>query len=168
MREKIWAALVNLRYKGYLIDLLVNAFQRWDRNINIFLALTSSGSIAAWAIWKKYEITWGIIIAMSQIVTVIKPYFPYYKYVKELNAKSLKIENLNIEFERLWDKLQRGKLDEDQAADIYYSLQKEGNEYFNFNDETVFLVTKKMKLKANVSMKLFLKSNYNIAITIKQ
>jgi hypothetical protein len=167
MRDKIWAALANIKYKGYLIDLLVNAFQRWDRNINIFLALTSSGSIAAWAIWKKYEIIWGIIIALSQIVTVIRPYFPYYKYVKELNAKSLKIENLNIEFERLLDKLQRGKLNEDQAADIYYNLQKEGNEYFNFNDDTVFLVTQKMKLKANISMKYFLKSNYNIEITIK-
>lgn len=49
-------------------------------------------------------------------MTVIKPYFPYYKYVKELNGKSLRVDNLNIEFEKLWDKLQAGKLTEDEAG----------------------------------------------------
>jgi len=166
MKNKIWSTLVNVKYKGYIIGLLADAFQKWDRTINIFIALTSSGSIAAWAIWKKYEIVWGLIIAASQVITVLKPYFPYYKYVKELNGKNLRINNLNIEFEKLWDKVQLGKIGEDEASDKYFELKKEFNEIMHFGDDTIFVVTKDMEKKASESMKVFLKSDYNIDIEI--
>lgn len=166
MRERIWATLVNLRFKGFILDMLVDAFQQWDRRINIFLALTSSGSIAAWAIWKEHEMVWPMIIAASQVVTVIKPYFPYYKYVKELNAKSLRADNLNIEFERLWDKVQGGKSKGEEAAEAYYALQKELNEVFSFGDETMFKVTNGMKRQASERTKSFLQSNYGITINL--
>ena len=101
MRDKIWATLNDIKYKGYLLGFVINKFQKWDRNVNIFLAIASSTSIAAWAVWKINPMIWGAIIALSQVLTVIKPYFPYFKYVKELNVKSVKVDLLNIEFEKM-------------------------------------------------------------------
>lgn len=166
MRKQIWAELCNLRYKGYCLKFLITKFQKWDRNINIFLAIASSGSIAAWTIWNTTPIIWGTIIAVSQVITVIKPYFPYFKYVKEINSKSLKIEVLNIEFERLWYKIQNDKIKDEEASELYFSYQKEIAEILNFNDDTLFRIDGKIKLKANAKMKIYLKNNYGIKINI--
>jgi hypothetical protein len=166
MREQIWAFLNDTKFKGYCLTFLVNKFQKWDRNINIFLAIASSTSIAAWAIWKVNPLIWAAIIAASQVLTVIKPYFPYFKYVKELNAKSFRVDLLNIEFERLWYKLQNKKITEDEAVEIYFDLRKHTTEIFNFGDDTIFDVKKDIEQKANERMKVFLKNNYGISINI--
>ena len=166
MKKQIWAELCDLRFKGYCLKFLTTKFQKLDRNINIFLAIASSGSIAAWAIWDSTSIIWGAIIAISQVITVIKPYFPYFKYAKEINSKSLKIDILNIEFEKLWYKLQNKIIDNGQAADLYFTYQKEIAEILNFNDDTLFRINKKIKQRANEKMKTFLKNNYGITINI--
>jgi hypothetical protein len=168
MRDQIWAGLVDLKFKGYCLALLVDKFQRWDRSINIYLAIASSGSIAAWAIWNNYPAVWGAIIALSQVLTVIKPYFPYFKYVKELNAKCSRVDVFNIEFEKLWYKMQNKKITEDMAVENYFELRKSITETLNFGDDTVFKVTDKMEAKANEKMKIFFKSNYNVTININQ
>lgn len=166
MKEQIWATLCDTRFKGYCLTFLVGKFQRWDRNINIFLAMASSGSIAAWAIWQVYPKVWGFIIAVSQVLTVLKPYFPYFKYVKELNSKSLSVDQINIEIEKLWYKMQNNKISEVDAVEAYFDIKKRTTEIFNFSDDIIFKVNKDIEQKANEKMKVFLKSNYNITINI--
>ncbi|MBL0047092.1 MAG: hypothetical protein IPP32_03235 [Bacteroidetes bacterium] len=168
MRDQIWASLNDTKYKGYCLGFLVDKFQKWDRNINIFLAIASSTSIAAWAIWKVNPMVWAAIIAFSQVLTAIKPYIPYFKYVKELNTKSLKVDLLNIEFERLWYKLQHKKVTNEQAVEIYFDLRRQSTEIFNFGDDIIFEVKSKIEKRANERMKTFLKNNYGIAININK
>ncbi len=166
MRNRIWAELCDVRYKGYSLSFIVSKFQKRDRNINIFLAIVSSGSIAAWVVWDNNSLIWGGIIAVSQVLTVIKPYFPYLKYIKELKMRSIKIDFINIELEKLWYKMESGKTSEEQAADIYFDLQKEIAEILNFGDDTVFDIDKKTRQRANERMKIYLKNNYGIHINI--
>lgn len=166
MRDNIWAMLCDIKFKTYILSYLVGKYQKWERNMNIFLALASSSSIAAWAIWNKMPFLWSGIIAGSQVLTVIKPFLPYFKYVKELNSKLLRIENINIEIERLWYKIQQFKIDDDEAAENYFEIKKQITEALNFGDDTIFDVDKSLKNKANERMKIFLKSNYNISITL--
>lgn len=166
MRNQIWASLCNYKFKGYCIALLVQKLQKRDRSVNIFLALASSGSIAAWTIWNQYPIVWSAIICSSQVFTAIKPYVPYYKYVKELNAKCLRLDVINIEFEKLWYKIQYKKLDDDQAAELYFDYKKLATEILTFNDDTIFTVTKKIETLANYKMKIFLKSTYDTDISL--
>jgi len=39
-------------------------------------AITSSGGVAAWAIWKEYSFLWGAIIAASQLADALKDESP--------------------------------------------------------------------------------------------
>ncbi len=167
MRDQIWALLNDAKYKGYCLGFLIDRYQRWDRNINIFLALASSGSIAAWAIWQINPIIWGIIIASSQVLTVIKPYFPYFKYVKELNDKSSKVDVVNIDLEELWYKLQNVKISDDEAVKNYFTIKKKLTEILKFTDDTIINIDKKIERKANERMQVYLKNNYQILIDIK-
>lgn len=166
MKEKIWATLNNVKFKGYCIDLLIDRYQKIDRNINIYLAIASSGSIAAWAIWDKFPMIWGVIIASTQVITVIKPYVPYFKYVKELKDAVLKIENLNIELERLWYYSNSKKISLEEIEIRYFEIKKEITEVLNFQDGTILTVTEEMEEKANKKMQTFLKTNYNLNIKI--
>ncbi len=166
MKKKIWATLNNVKFKGFCLDHLINKYQKIDRNINIYLAIASSGSIAAWVIWNQFPMVWGTIIASTQVITVVKPYVPYFKYVKELKGKLLKIENLNIELERLWYYYTIKKISKDEIETRYFALQKEITEVLNFQDDTILTVTKAIEEKANKKMQIFLKTNYNLEIQI--
>ena len=166
MRTKIWAILCDVKFKTYILSYLVDKYQKWERNLNIFLVIASSSSIAAWAIWKVNPFLWSSIIAGSQVLTVVKPYFPYFKYVKELNSKLLRLENLNIEIEKLWYKLQENKINEDEASELYFEIKKQITDILNFNDDTIFDVSEEMKDIANQRMKNYLATNYNVHIII--
>jgi hypothetical protein len=166
MRTQIWSLLCDCKFKSYYMGHMVTKYQKYDRNLNIFLAIASSGSIAAWAIWSIYPMLWGIIIAASQVLSVIKPYLPFFKYVKELNLKLVRIESLNIDFEKLWFKIQRSKISEDDSVEEYFILQKQLTEILNFSDESLFEFDKNIKIKADRQMKVFLKTKYNIEIVV--
>lgn len=166
MKNQIWATLCDIKFKAYLVSILVNKYQKWDRNINIFIALTSSTSVASWIIWEKYQLLWSIIIVLSQILTVIKPYFPYFKYVKELNDRSKKLDVLSIDFEKLWHSFQLKTLKNEDATNEYFNLKKSFNEILNFGDDIIFSTSKKDENKANQKMKIYLKNNFNIEINI--
>lgn len=166
METKIWSLLNNVKFKGYCLGFVVERFQKWDRNMNIFLALASSGSIAGWAIWNDIPFLWAGIIATAQVLTVIKPYFPYFKYVKELNKKCYKVESLVIEVEKLWYEFENSVVEEKIAAQKYFELKKQINEIFTFGDDTIFKVTKKIRNKANKSMKTYLKNEFSVSINI--
>ena len=75
---------------------------------------------------------------------------------------------MNIEFERLWYKIQNKKIKEEEAAELYFSYQKEIAEILNFNDDTLFKIGGKIKLKANTKMKIYLKNNHGININNNQ
>jgi len=166
LTDKIWAMFCNMKFKGFIFGLLVMKYQKLDRNVNIFLALASSGSIAAWAVWKDYPFLWSSIIAFSQVIMAIKPFFPYHKVTKELNSRCLKMELLNIEYERLWNKIQRGKLTDDNIEQYYFDFNKTYAEILSFPDDLVFETSIEIEAKANARMKNFLKTFYGINISI--
>jgi hypothetical protein len=164
MREIIWKTLCDLRFRGYYIALLIEKYQKRERILNIILAIASSGSIAAWAVWQKFPFVWGSIIALSQVITVIKPYLPYAKYVKELNPKCTKLDYLNLEFEMLFYKIQNDKIDEDAVEHSYRKLSDEILKVLNFSDELIITTDKSLENMANIKMKYFLRTQYNINI----
>ncbi|MFP9118132.1 hypothetical protein ACLI08_10125 [Flavobacterium sp. RNTU_13] len=166
MRERFWNTFINYKYKGYVIELLYCKYQKWERNTNVFLAIASSSSIAAWALWNELDWIWASIIALSQLINAVKPFFPYNKYVKELGAKSLKIENLNIECEKLWDKMQNDNIDEEDAENRYYEIKKEGNEILRFSDDIVFDVSKQTDIekKATSLNIIFFRNHYGVEL----
>lgn len=166
MREQVWGLLCNTKFKGFVLSILVIRFQKWDRNINIFLAVASSGSIAAWVVWNRFPFVWGAIIASSQVITVIKPYFPYFKLVNELNIKCNKVDLIDIDLERLWFKIQTNRISEDEYAEQYYEYRKQIVDIFNFADDSIFDVGTEMENRANLKMQTFLKTNYSINITV--
>jgi hypothetical protein len=168
LSDKVWSTFVNMKFKGLLFAVALSKNQKYDRNINIFLALAASTSIGAWAVWKEYPFLWGGVIAASQVVTTIKPYLPYNKMVKELNSRCLKMDLLNIEFEeRLWNMIERGQISENTISERYYYFSKKYTEILNMPDDLLFEPSKDTIEKANYRVKIFIKTHYGIDISLQ-
>jgi hypothetical protein len=76
-QSRYWQEMYDLKSHSFYIEKYHQATEQMDRTINSCLAVASSSSIGAWALWKDYAYIWAFIIAASQVVTTLKPFLPY-------------------------------------------------------------------------------------------
>ena len=97
IKEQLKNEIYDCRFHADLMSLKVKQLRTWDTTLNVILAIASSGSIASWTIWNEYAMYWGGLIALSQLITKLKPLFPFHKHVHTLNHRCYKQELLFIE-----------------------------------------------------------------------
>ncbi|MBL4862061.1 MAG: hypothetical protein JKY09_03470 [Crocinitomicaceae bacterium] len=127
MRDRIWNNLANIRYKAIYMHECSKLVAKLGRFYSFFLAIISTSSVAAWALWQEYPSVWAIIVAVSQILHVAKPYIPYIKYDKEYLEMHFKFENLYLKYERLWFKFESNKIKDSDIEDYFYKLREQEN-----------------------------------------
>ncbi len=90
----------------------------------MFLALASSGSIAAWAVFQKWPFLWGLIIAALQVATAIKDFLPYKKRLKIINGGLIyDLEDILNECEKRWFDVSNGVLTESEINDLHFEFR---------------------------------------------
>ncbi|MBE6831685.1 MAG: hypothetical protein E7519_15915 [Ruminococcaceae bacterium] len=77
MRDKYWAMYTSIKHDEYYYESYQIRAKRINALINGFCLLLSVGSVASWGIWGKIPIFWALLIGMSQIVSTLKPLFPF-------------------------------------------------------------------------------------------
>ncbi len=161
-QQKYWSLLKELKtHVIYLHNYAANS-EWWNKAINIFLAITSSSSIAAWAIWQEYQIVWAIIIALSQVVTAIKPFLPYRQRLKPINNLNDMIQEISLDCERHWYSVAEGELTEKEIHDLYISLRGKCLKAEQKALKNIIL-PKKMKILAYAEkeVNIYLSNTYN-------
>ncbi len=157
---QIFKNLANYKFKYFILNLLSTKYFKYDRNLNIFLAFATSSSVASWIMWDEFPAVWGGIIIAAQIVNLIKPYFPFSKYCKEINEKQRALQGMIINYENLWSKIQYGEISEKRGRDEYLKLGKQIQELLNFSDDIVLNVNKRITSEAREKTNLYLHRNY--------
>lgn len=139
MQEKYWKYMVQIKAWIFYLDVYTEDSYKWDRFVNIVVAIASSTSIAAWAIWQKYSFVWSIIIAISQVLTTIKAFLPYSKRLKTLVPFMEDLKFLYNKIEYNWLKIASGDLSEDEINELLYSFKDEFTniENKNLKEETL-------------------------------
>jgi len=122
-QQKYWELLKELKTHVIYLHNYATSSEWWDKSINIFLALTSSASIAAWAVWQEHQIVWAVIIALSQIVTAIKPFLPFKQRLKPISDLNDVIQELSLECEKHWFSVAEGELTEKEIHELCISLR---------------------------------------------
>lgn len=82
--------------------------------MNVFLAVTSSSSIAAWAVWREFTWMWPTLIAGSQVIFAVKPFLPYNQRRKAVVALSDAYQAICLQIENRWFSVAEGHLPEQQ------------------------------------------------------
>ena len=109
-----WNLFYDLSVYFHYLQIYQERDQVTIRSISIFTALTSSSSIAAWAIWNDFSWLWAIIIALSQVLNVVGTFLPYKQREKTLRSVLPQIHALLLDCEDTYDEVSSGELTEKQ------------------------------------------------------
>lgn len=123
-QQRYWKELFQLKVHLNYLELYQQQSEKSDKILNIFLAITSSSSIAAWAIWDQYSFVWGLIIAASQALNAIKAFLPFKARLKALTSLLHELEELLIYTEMKWYDVSEGLLTEKEIHDLQYEIRK--------------------------------------------
>lgn len=124
-QDRYWSELREIKTHVIYLQKYAIHSDWWDKAINIFLAITSSSSIAAWAIWQEYSMYWAVIIALSQVITAIKPFLPYKQRIKVLSDFNDKLQEISLNCERSWFNVAEGRISEEEIHDLYIAIKNQ-------------------------------------------
>lgn len=123
-QNQYWKEMYKLKFHTTYIDVYKEKTEKIDRNINIFLAATSSSCICGWAIWNDLSFIWSIIIALSQLITAVKMFLPYKNRLKKLSPLLNELEDLCIKAESVWYNVSEGEMTQKEIHDLRIKLKK--------------------------------------------
>lgn len=123
-QEKYWRELDQMKVQVIYLELYLQRTVSIDRYINMFLAVTSSGSIASWVIWKELSFVWAGIIATSQALNVIKAYLPYSKRLKSLQGITNDLEAIFLSMEDNWFDVSEGRLTDEEIHKLHMRFKE--------------------------------------------
>ena len=161
MQEKYWRYMVQIKVWIFYLDLYGESSYKWEKRINVFSAIVSSTSIAAWAIWQQLSFAWSFIIAISQVLSAIKGFLPYSRRLKSIVPFMEDLKFLYNRMEYTWFKVASGEMTEEEINEILYEFK---NEYTNIEnkhlkDETL-LENEKFKKKSDMKTDAYFENNF--------
>lgn len=124
-----WKELFQLKVHNELVELFVKRSERIDRCLNMFIAIASSASIGAWAVWKEFAFIWAIIIALSQIVHAIRAYLPFQERLKLLTQLRNSYSELFIYSDTRWPEVASGGLNNADISKIRSEIRSRKLEF---------------------------------------
>ncbi len=158
LQERYWKELVQLKFENFYLDEYLDHSYKLNNTINIITAISSSGSIAGWAIWNNLMIVWSVIIAASQVINAIKPYLPFSKRLKVITSMNSDISALFNKAEYNWFKVANGYLTLQEINELQYELKKERQKIDEKYYTNLYLPDKrKLKEKADISVDIYFK-----------
>ena len=159
IRDKIWYLLLDTKVNECYSALIVKKYQKLDLFTNVFLVVITSSSVAGWAIWNNIPTLWGALIAISQIITIAKPYFLFPKYIKLFGKKNVLWQKNVLELEELWYHCNSKTYDDDQLVNMYFKIRRNIISFDNVPDDIIFFKHNKEHKRAE-----YLCNNYIIKI----
>ena len=81
MIDKYWSMYVDFKIAEYYFADYSVVSKRYDNIISAICLITSASCISGWYVWKEYSLIWAVIIGLSQIISILKPLFPFAKRV---------------------------------------------------------------------------------------
>lgn len=161
MQEKYWKYMVQIKAWIFYLDLYEENSYKWERRINIFSAVASSTSIAAWALWQQMSYIWSLIIAISQVLNAIKGFMPYNRRLKTIIPFMEDLKFLYNKIEYNWFKVSDGDLTEEEINELLYAFK---NEYTNIENknlkEETLLENQKIKKLADCKVETYFQNNF--------
>jgi len=123
-QRRFWQTLGVVHFDLHYLELYQIDQEKRERNLNIFLAIASSGSVAAWAVWDKWPMIWPSIIALSQVVNVIRPYLPYQQRIKGITAAIRELREAALDAENKWFAISEGLLTSEEIHGEFIKLKQ--------------------------------------------
>jgi hypothetical protein len=126
-QQMYWREFVQLKADSCYDRDYRNSLGKWVTGVAVIRAITSTGSIGAWLIWKKYTYVWAFLIATSQVMEALKGVFPVYKRRRVLSQWSRALNQLFVEAQRSWDGISSGEYTNAEIRKLCHQLRSRKN-----------------------------------------
>ncbi|MFA9380099.1 MAG: hypothetical protein ACERKO_03460 [Acetanaerobacterium sp.] len=161
MQTRYWRFLVQIKAWIFYLDIYADKSYKWEKRLNIWLAISSSSSIAAWAIWNEYGLIWAILIAVAQVITAIKPQLPFNKRLELIKPFLTDLQLLFNKVDYNWHKVSQGELNEGEINDLLFDFRNSYTEMETKNLKSSELITNKEIIRiADKRTDEFFRANY--------
>ncbi len=111
MRDAIWIEMLDADMNVRYWKALAQRYAKRDRLVKIFLAITTSGTVAGWAVWEArpyLSYLWKFLSGLSALVAISQPYFKYQATIKDVSYLSGKWWEQLTAYEDLWRRIENG------------------------------------------------------------
>jgi hypothetical protein len=123
-QQLYWAQMIELKVAACYIRRYRDYLGKRVTALGTLRAIASSGSIAAWALWKEYAFVWGAIIAASQVADALRDVFPFTKKHKAASAHTIALGGIFIDAQLEWENIFSGRYTDDQIMNRRHKLMK--------------------------------------------
>jgi len=123
-QQLYWAQMIELKVAACYIRRYRDHLGKRVTGLGTLRAIASSGSIAAWALWKEYAFVWGAIIAASQVADALRDVFPFTKKHKAASAHTVMLGSIFIDAQLEWENIFAGRYTDDQIMNRRHKLMK--------------------------------------------
>jgi hypothetical protein len=123
-QQLYWAQMTELKVAACYIRYYSDYLGRRVTALGTLRAIASSGSIAAWALWREYAFVWGAIIAAAQVADALKDVFPFTKTHEAASAHTITLGGIFIDAQLEWENIFSGRYTDDQIMNRRHKLMK--------------------------------------------
>jgi hypothetical protein len=123
-QQLYWAQMIELKVAACYIRSYRDYVGKRVKALGTLRAIASSGSIAAWALWKEYAFVWGAIIAAAQVADALKDVFPFTKTHKAASAHTITLGAIFIDAQLEWESIFSGRYTDEQIMNRRHKLMK--------------------------------------------
>ncbi len=121
---QFWNHLVEVRVHCFYLREYHVASDRTETRLNCFLALCSSTSIAAWAIWQQVPLLWAGIIGLSHVLSAVRQFLPFKKRADGVLSAYRELQEAALWAEQEWYAVSEGQLETKSIHDLTCELRK--------------------------------------------
>jgi hypothetical protein len=123
-QDLYWKQLVELKVAASYMRRYRDRMAKRVRALEVLKAVTSSGGIAGWVIWKEHAFVWGAIIAASQLADALKNVFTFTKTHKAASEHTVSLDSLFIDAQLEWENIFTGRYADDEIMNRRHKLMK--------------------------------------------
>lgn len=123
-------------------------------------AVSSSGAIAGWVVWRDLPLLWSAIIAGAQLLDALKGVFPFAKLHRAASDLTVAMEIIWIDADAEWTDIYAGRLTDTEINKRLQKLRRLVLEAENKHFPDGFEVDVKLAALAEQETKSYLRIAY--------
>jgi hypothetical protein len=123
-QQLYWNQMIELKVAAAYMRRYRDDLGTWVTRLGALRAIASSGSIAAWAIWKEHAFVWGMIIAASQVADALRDVFPFTKAHKAASEHTITLGSIFIDAQLEWENIFSGRYTNEQITNRRRKLMR--------------------------------------------
>jgi hypothetical protein len=100
--QELWNSLLDAEMNVRYWSAICRRYARYDLGSRIFLAITSSSTVASWSFWSQWPLIWKSLSGISALIAITLTVVDLPKKVSRISVLVARWKQSQVEYELLW------------------------------------------------------------------